>query len=75
MAVRITGPTMVVRGGRSDVFLDEEAEKLAAALPKGEWVRIENAGHTVQGDDPCALVAELCRFLGVHVPSRAPWRQ
>jgi esterase len=68
---RITVPTLVVRGGRSDVFLDEDAAKLAAGLPRGEWVRIEDAGHTVQGDNPRALVAELRRFLGAHGPSRA----
>jgi esterase len=67
---RITSPTVVVRGERSDVFLDEDAAKLAAALPRGQWVRIENAGHTVQGDNPTALVAELRRFLGKHGPAR-----
>jgi pimeloyl-ACP methyl ester carboxylesterase len=29
-------------------------------------VRIEGAGHTVQGDNPKALVAELRRFLAAH---------
>ena len=60
---RITCPTLVVRGGRSDVFHDEDAEKLSAALPQGSWVRVEDAGHTVQGDNPRALVGELRRFL------------
>jgi pimeloyl-ACP methyl ester carboxylesterase len=64
---RITCPTLVVRGGRSDVFHDEDAEKLASTLPRGEWVRVENAGHTVQGDNPIGLVAELQRFLGAHL--------
>ena len=60
---RITCPTLVVRGGRSDVFHDEDAIKLASALPRGSWVRVEDAGHTVQGGNPRALVAELRRFL------------
>jgi len=60
---RITCPTLVVRGARSDVFHDEDAAKLAAALPRGAWVRVEDAGHTVQGDNPRALVAELRLFL------------
>lgn len=64
---RITCPTLVVRGALSDVFLDEDAAKLAAALPRGEWVRVEGAGHTVQGDNPGALVVELRRFLGEHL--------
>jgi pimeloyl-ACP methyl ester carboxylesterase len=61
---RITCPALVVRGARSDVFHDEDARKLAAALPRGSWTRVEDAGHTVQGDNPRALVAELRRFLG-----------
>jgi esterase len=57
-------PTLVVRGGESDVFHDEDAERLAASLPKGRWVRIPRAGHTVQGDNPKDLVAALREFLG-----------
>ena len=60
---RITCPTLVVRGARSDVFHDEDAEKLAKALPHGSWVRVEDAGHTVQGDNPRGLLAELRKFL------------
>ena len=64
---KITCPTLVVRGARSDVFHDEDAQKLAETLPRGEWVRVEDAGHTVQGDNPKALVVELRRFLGAHL--------
>lgn len=61
---RITAPTLVVRGGESLVLTDEGAQRLADALPDGRWVRIEGAGHTVQGDKPRALAAELLAFLG-----------
>ena len=64
---KVTCPTLVVRGARSDVFLDEDAERLAARLPRGEWVRIEGAGHTVQGDNPRALTAEIRAFLARRV--------
>jgi esterase len=60
---RITCPTLVVRGGESDVFHAEDAERLAARLPHGRQVTIPRAGHTVQGDNPKDLVAELRRFL------------
>jgi pimeloyl-ACP methyl ester carboxylesterase len=60
---RVTCPTLVVRGALSDVLLDEDAESFAAALPHGRWVRIEGAGHTVQGDNPRGLHAELERFF------------
>ena len=61
---KISCPTLVVRGAQSDVFHDEDAERLTAALPRGRWVRVENAGHTVQGDNPAGLLTELRGFLG-----------
>jgi pimeloyl-ACP methyl ester carboxylesterase len=61
---RIACPSLVVRGGESDVFHEEDAERLAARLPNGRHVTVPRAGHTVQGDNPKDLVAELRRFLG-----------
>ena len=59
----IACPTLVVRGGESDVFHEEDAVRLADRLPHGRHVTIPRAGHTVQGDNPKDLVAELRRFL------------
>jgi esterase len=56
-------PTLVVRGAESAVFHDEDAERLAARLRHGRWVRIEGAGHTVQGDNPAQLLVSLRAFL------------
>ena len=56
-------PTLVVRGAQSDVFHDEDAERLSARLRQGRWVRIEGAGHTVQGDNPAGLLVALRPFL------------
>ena len=61
---RVTCPTLVVRGGESDVFHDEDAERLATGLPDGRRVTIPKAGHTVQGDNPKDLAAALRDFLG-----------
>jgi pimeloyl-ACP methyl ester carboxylesterase len=60
---RITCPTLVVRGGESDVFHEEDGIRLAERLPDGKFVTVPRAGHTVQGDNPKDLVAELRRFL------------
>ena len=60
---RVACPTLVVRGGRSDLFLDEDAEKLTTRLHDGRWLRIEDASHTVQGDQPVALVHAIKAFL------------
>ena len=61
---RVSCPTLVVRGAESDVFHDEDAERLATGLPNGRWIKIPKAGHTVQGDNPKDLVAALREFLG-----------
>ncbi|MBV9862323.1 MAG: alpha/beta hydrolase [Alphaproteobacteria bacterium] len=60
---RVTCPTLVVRGGDSDVFHEEDAAQLATELPAGRHVTVPRAGHTVQGDNPKDLVAELRQFL------------
>ncbi len=60
---RIACPALVVRGGESDVFHEEDGIRLAQRLPKGKFVTVPRAGHTVQGDNPKDLVAELRRFL------------
>jgi esterase len=61
---RIACPTLIVRGGESDVFHEEDGIRLAARLPDGKFVTVPRAGHTVQGDNPKDLVAELRGFLG-----------
>jgi esterase len=60
---RIKCPTLVVRGAKSDVISDEQAERFVRALPNGRFVRVENAGHNVQGDNPAGLLAVLEPFL------------
>jgi esterase len=63
-AANITCPTLVMRGARSDVLTDESAEKFAKSVPNGRWIRIENAGHTIQGDNPRGLLGVLEPFMG-----------
>lgn len=59
----ITCPTLLVRGAESDVFSEEDASELARRLPNARHVTIESAGHTVQGDNPAALVREMRSFF------------
>ncbi len=59
----IDSPTLVVRGAESDLFLDEDAERLAARLKDGRWAKVPSAGHTVQGDNPGGLLEAMDRFL------------
>ncbi len=61
---KVTCPTLVVRGAESDVFHEEDGERLAQRLPDGRFVTIPRAGHTVQGDNPKDLAAALRDFIG-----------
>lgn len=60
---KIDCPTLIMRGARSDVFSDDNARKFAEALPNGRWLKIENAGHTIQGDNPGGLLHAMRPFL------------
>lgn len=59
----ISCPTLIVRGERSRVFLDEDGRKLAGAIPDASFVVVPDAGHTVQGDNPRGLLEVLEPFL------------
>lgn len=63
LPAKITCPTLVVRGGESNILSDENAARFADALPDGRWVSVPGAGHTVQGDQPATLVKEMRAFL------------
>jgi pimeloyl-ACP methyl ester carboxylesterase len=60
---RIECPTLILRGAMSEVISDAGAEKFARSLPKARWVRIEQAGHNIQGDNPRGLLDALNPFL------------
>ena len=56
-------PTLIVRGTDSRILDEENARRFAQAIPRGRWMAIEGAGHSVQGDRPKALVEALRSFL------------
>jgi pimeloyl-ACP methyl ester carboxylesterase len=57
------GSVLVIRGAESDALCDEQAARFASSLPAGRWAKVENAGHTVQGDNPRGLARVLVDFL------------
>lgn len=59
----ISCPTLILRGERSDVFTDANASKFAESLPDGRWVKVADAGHTIQGDNPAGLLKALGPFI------------
>jgi esterase len=64
----VSCPVLVARGAESDVFAVEDAERLADCLPDARAVTVPGAGHTVQGDNPRGLAAELRRFADEALP-------
>src|SRR5262249_25456504 len=60
---RVRCPVLVVRGVLSDILAADAAERFASSLPNGRLVTVENAGHTVQGDNPAGLIKALRPFL------------
>lgn len=61
----ITMPTTLVRGANSYFVHDEDAEAFAKGAPGFQRTHVvADAGHSVQGDQPRALVDILAQVLG-----------
>lgn len=67
-AARVTAPTLLVRGGRSDVVSDAGLADMRRRLPDAELADVGAAGHMVAGDDNDVFGAALESFL-----ERLPW--
>ena len=59
----ITAPTLVLRGEHSPILDREVAERMAKELPRGRFVEIPRAVHTLHEDNPDAVLAALKEFL------------
>ena len=60
---QIQCPTLVVRGGASDIIALDTADKMQAAIPGCRQATIEGAGHLVMGDSPAGFQAAVTEFL------------
>ena len=56
-------PTLVVRGGASDVIAMDTAEAMRRRIPKGSLATVEGAGHLVMGDNPTGFEKAVTEFL------------
>ena len=61
---KITCPTLVVRGGDSDIFADETMRQMQQVIPTCDTVTVPNAGHLVAGDNPVDFLAAVRAFYG-----------
>ena len=67
-AQRLTLPTLLVRGGLSDVLSEAGAQHFLTLCPHSEYVNVISAGHMVAGDRNDIFGASVIDFLGRTVP-------
>lgn len=60
---KIRCPTLIVRGGESDILTPEAAQRLQAAIPNSRLTVVPGAGHSVMGDNPAGFNAAVQEFL------------
>ncbi|MCB1741417.1 MAG: alpha/beta hydrolase [Gammaproteobacteria bacterium] len=70
-AERLALPTLLVRGGLSDVLSEEGARAFLEQVPHAEYVNVENAAHMVAGDRNDIFGNAVIEFLSRTVPPHA----
>lgn len=64
----VTLPTLLVRGGHSDIVDDAAVEEMRRLVPQTEVFDVPGAGHMVAGDRNDAFNAGVIAFLDRHHP-------
>ena len=67
-AMRLRLPTLLVRGGLSDVLSEAGAQDFLALCPSAEYVNVTGAGHMVAGDRNDIFANAVIDFLARVVP-------
>ncbi len=62
-AQEVSCPALIVRGKRDLIIPGAIAQRLAVALPHGEYVEVKGVAHSVQHDLPAALWAVARPFI------------
>ena len=62
------GPTLFLRGERSDYLTDRHEPRIRALFPFAADATIAAAGHWLHAEQPAAVVARIERFLDEHAP-------
>ncbi|HEY0486904.1 MAG TPA: alpha/beta hydrolase [Mycobacteriales bacterium] len=60
---RVRVPTLLLRGGASDVVTEAGVEELLRAIPGAQHVEVPGAAHMVAGDDNSVFLANVTAFL------------
>jgi pimeloyl-ACP methyl ester carboxylesterase len=67
-ARRLQLPTLLVRGGSSDLVTEEGAQQFLALVPQAKYVDVSGAGHMVAGDRNDRFTAAVVDFLVRAIP-------
>lgn len=59
-------PTLLVRGGQSDLLSEEGARHFLSLAPHAEFVDVEGAGHVIAGDRNDLFNDAVTGFLNGH---------
>ncbi len=62
----VSVPTLLVRGGQSDVVTQEGIARMRELIPHAEVADVSEAGHMVAGDDNQVFAAAIVDFLVRH---------
>ncbi|MBP5643649.1 MAG: alpha/beta fold hydrolase [Bacteroidales bacterium] len=57
------GPTLFIRGGKSDYIVEKDLPVMKMQLPNHQLVTLENSGHWIHVDDPEGFLRETEKFL------------
>ena len=67
-ADKLTVPTLLVRGGLSDVLSEDGAQSFLKQVPHAEYVNVKNAAHMVAGDKNDMFADSVIDFLKRTAP-------
>jgi len=59
----ITAPTLIIRGERDDLLVEQDQEALAAAIPGSRLVVYNDTGHLVLWEQPQRVASDLIAFV------------
>jgi len=63
ISARLTVPTLLVRGGLSDLLSEEGARRFLKVCPQAAYVRVADAAHMVAGDRNDAFTEAVTHYL------------
>jgi non-heme chloroperoxidase len=71
-AQSLTVPTLLVRGGLSDILTEAGAQEFLATCPHADYVNVAGAAHMVAGDRNDVFAEAVVEFLYRNVPLDGP---